>query len=47
MIIRELRAHREGALARKARSEIIDGEPANPRDRQRLTLQSDDERSKA
>jgi len=47
MIIRELHVHRESALARKARSEIIDGEPANPRDRQRLTLQSDDERSKA
>jgi len=47
MIIRELRAHREGVLARKARSEIIDAEPAHPRDRQRLTVQSDDERAQA
>jgi hypothetical protein len=47
MIIRELRAHRESALARKARNEIIDAEPANPRERQRLTAQSDDERAKA
>jgi hypothetical protein len=46
-IIRELQLHRESAPARKARNEIIDAEPANPRDRPRLTMQSDDEQAEA
>jgi hypothetical protein len=46
-IIRELQLHRESAPARKARNEIIDAEPASPRDRPRLTMQSDDEQAEA
>jgi hypothetical protein len=47
MLIRELHLHRESALGRKARSEIIDAEPADVDDRQRLAMPFDDERSKA
>jgi hypothetical protein len=47
MIIRELQVHRQNALARKGGSAIIDAEPADRRDRQRLAMPFDDERSKA